>query len=92
MDVNQHPDFVPTYADIERRFGHVWAKRFVLTAPLILDDPTSPLRRAFVQGLSAHAAGDRRAELRWWTTCEKLLDELAGAVVADAEAILQHAA
>ncbi|GIG30360.1 hypothetical protein [Cellulomonas marina] len=88
MDVNTHPDFVRTYADIKSRFGEDWAKRYVLVAPLITDDPHSALRRAFLKGLAAHAAAQPRLEAHWWATCERMLGDLAGSLVAEAEALL----
>lgn len=91
MDVNAHPDFAESYAIIRARHGAQWAKRFVLTAPLMLDDPHSQVRRAFLEALAAHGRGDHaRAELVW-ATCQWLVRDLAERVVDEAEALLSDA-
>jgi hypothetical protein len=91
MDVNTHPEFAPTYAGIRRQYGDAWAKRFVLTAPLLLGDPKGPVFRAFRSGLAAHAAGDALGEDRAWATCRALMSELAASLVAEAERFLTDA-
>ncbi|MCU1431001.1 MAG: hypothetical protein JWP95_106, partial [Actinotalea sp.] len=88
MDVNDCAEFPEIYAGIRRAYGVEWAKRFVLVAPLMLDDATGPVHAAFVAGLRAHRAGASRAEEQAWATCQAHVRWLASSLVAEAEAIL----
>ena len=88
MDINAHPEFAETYAGIKRAFGAEWAKRFVLTAPLMINDTKGPMYQAFLRGLTAHARGAHEAEARAWATCQGLLRDLAASLVTEAEALL----
>ncbi|MCL3861592.1 hypothetical protein [Actinotalea sp. K2] len=89
--MNQHPEFVETFDCIQRSFGAEWAKRFVLTAPLMIDDPEGAMCVAFERGLMAYAEGRRDMEIQAWATCQRLLRELAASLVAEAEALLTEA-
>ena len=91
MDISQHPDFADTLTAVERSFGADWARRFVLTAPLMIGDRTSPLYRAFLDGLAAHTKGDPAGEDAAWARCESLMADLAVSLVAEAEALLSNA-
>lgn len=91
MDITQQPGFAETHAGIRRSFGETWAGRFVLAAPLMVGDPTSPLYRAFLEGLEAHVRGADEAEAAAWDTCQELMADLARSVVAEAEALLAGA-
>ena len=88
MDVNDCAEFPEIYAGIRRTYGAEWAKRFVLVAPLLLDDPTGPVHSAFVAGLRANRIGARRAEAEAWASCQAYVRLLAASLVAAAEAIL----
>lgn len=88
MDITDHPEFAETYAGIKRSFGAEWAARFVLAAPVMVGDPSSPVYRAFLRGLEAHSAGAPAVEDEAWATCLVLLDQLAGSLVDEAEALL----
>jgi hypothetical protein len=88
MDVNENPEFPELYAGIKRRFGPEWAKRFVMLAPLLIDDPDGPVYRAFLDGLRSHSAGARTSEARAWARCQSLVRDLGASLVAEAESIL----
>lgn len=88
MDITQQPGFAETHAGIRRSFGDEWAGRFVLAAPLMLGDPTSPLYRAFLEGLEAHVLGAHDTEARAWGVCQALIEDVAASLVAEAEALL----
>lgn len=91
MDITQQPGFAETHAGIRRSFGDAWAERFSLAAPLMIGDATSPLYRAFLEGLEAHVLGAAESEARAWDRCQALMAEVAASVVAEAEALLLEA-
>lgn len=91
MDITTHPAFAETYAGIKRSFGELWARRFVLAAPLMFGDATGPIYQAFLEGLAAHSEGARHAETTAWLRCEELMDDLASSLVTEAEALLRSA-
>ncbi|MBX9245542.1 hypothetical protein ICW40_12090 [Actinotalea ferrariae] len=88
MDITQQPGFADTHAGIRRSFGDEWAGRFVLAAPLMFGDPTSPLYRAFLEGLEAHVRGASDVEEEAWDSCQALMQDVADSLVAEAEALL----
>jgi hypothetical protein len=91
MDVTTHPAFARTYVGIEREYGHLWATRFALVAPLIIGDAQSPVYRAFVDGLTAHSLRDTEGAAFAWSHCQTLVHELAMSLVSEAEGLLTQA-